>query len=83
MTKLKLLGAAIVLTSTLSVPAMAQVAVGPGYYARNAYCLSKELGNPYFPPSDYQHWSSWRAEGSWDDHGDWRCWYNGRSQLGY
>jgi hypothetical protein len=85
MTKLGYLGAALILSSSAvsSVPAMAQVGIGPGYYARNAYCISKEPGNPYNPRADYQNWTSWRAEGGWDDRGDWRCWYSGPSQFGY
>jgi len=84
MTKLRLLGAALALSSTLSVPATAQqVIVDPGYYAHSAYCRNKEPGNPYTPQNDYQHWSAWRAEGSWDTRGDWSCRYDSRLQFGF
>ncbi len=84
MTKLRHFGAALILSSALSVPAMAQQRiVDPGYYAHLSYCLNKEPGNPYTPQIDYQHWSAWRAEGSWDDRGDWRCQYGIRWQPGF
>jgi hypothetical protein len=73
MTKLKLLGAAVVLSSAFVGPAMAQqVFVHPGYPAYRDSCLTREPGNPYSPARDYQQWSAWREEGSWDSRRD--CW---------
>jgi hypothetical protein len=73
MTKLKLLGAAVVLSSALAGPAMAQhVTHSPGYNVQNSYCQNREPGNPYSPDRDYQQWSAWRAEGGWDSRHD--CW---------
>jgi hypothetical protein len=31
---------------------------------------STEPGNPYNPQTDYQSWSAWRGEGSWDSRND-------------
>ena len=31
---------------------------------------SREPGNPYDPQTDYQLWSSWRENGSWDSRND-------------
>jgi uncharacterized membrane protein len=31
---------------------------------------STEPGNPYNPQTDYQAWSAWRSEGSWDSRND-------------
>jgi hypothetical protein len=73
MIKLRLLGAAVVLSSALVGPAMAQHANShPGYHAQNSACENREPGNPYNPQRDYQQWSAWRAEGGWDSRND--CW---------
>jgi hypothetical protein len=74
MTKLTLLTAAIVLSSALATPAMAQHRVyHPDTYAQNGYCAYHEPGNPYSMEEDYMAWSAWRARGGWDDRNDWRC----------
>lgn len=74
MTKLKLLAAAVVFSSVLIAPAMAQHRVyHPGIYAQRGYCAYHEPGNPYTPEEDYMAWSAWRARGGWDDRNDWRC----------
>jgi hypothetical protein len=56
MTKLSLLGAAVILSSALAGPAMAQQVISnPGYCAQfypNANCQNKGPGNPY--TGDYQ-----------------------------
>jgi len=76
MTNLKLLAAAVVLSSAFVGPAMAQHVIShPGVYARNGSCQSREPGNPYSPGTDYQQWSAWRAEGGWDSRND--CWNEG------
>ena len=35
-----------------------------------ARVCSTEPGNPYNPQTDYQGWSAWRVEGSWDSRND-------------
>jgi len=75
MTKFKLIGAAVVLSSALAGPAMAQhMTSNPNYLARSNYCQNREPGNPYTQQSDYMAWSAWRARGGWDSSGDDACW---------
>ena len=77
MTKLGLLGAAaVVLSSALAGPAMAQqVIYNPGYCAQfypNANCQNKGPGNPY--TGDYQRRAAYRSGNTWDrryDSGFW------------
>jgi hypothetical protein len=38
----------------------------------NGWCQSSEPGNPYNPQTDYQQWSAWRENGSWDSRNDCR-----------
>jgi hypothetical protein len=79
MTKFTLLGAAVVLSSALAGPAMAQhIVAHPAYYAQSDSCLNREPGNPYSKDEDYLAWSAWRARGGWDDHNDWRCMQSSR-----
>jgi hypothetical protein len=74
MTKLNLLAAAVVLSSALAAPAMAQHRVyHPDTYAQSGYCAYHEPGNPYTKEEDYIAWSGWRARGGWDDRNDWNC----------
>src|SRR5258708_34169021 len=74
MTKLRLLGAAaVVLSSALAGPAMAQqVITNPGYCAQfypDANCQNKGPGNPY--TGDYQRRiaarNAYRNNGNWND----------------
>ena len=77
MTKFKLIGAAVALSSTLAGPAMARhVVAHPYYYARSTYCATIEPGNPYSPVYDYLAWSGWRTRGGWDSRGDDACAFN-------
>jgi hypothetical protein len=79
MTKFTLLGAAVVLSSALAGPTMAQhIVAHPAYYAQSDSCLNREPGNPYSKDEDYLAWSAWRARGGWDDHNDWRCMQSSR-----
>ena len=77
MTKLTLLGAAvIVVTSTLAGPAAAQhmvVAHPLDTYAQAGVCPGHDAGNPYTKEEDYMAWSGWRARGGWDDRNDFNC----------
>ena len=76
MTKLTVLGAAIILaTSTLAAPATAQHRA-PQYVnpqTEGAWCPNREPGNPYTKEEDYEAWSAWRARGGWDDRNDFNC----------
>ena len=81
MTKSIFLGVAVVLSSALGAPAMAQhIVAHPAYYAyvQGDSCLNREPGNPYTKEEDYMAWSAWRARGGWDDRNDWRCMQNSR-----
>ena len=78
-TKFIFLGVAVVLSSALAGPAMAQhIIAHPAYYAQNDWCANREPGNPYSKDEDYLAWSAWRARGGWDDRNDWRCMQNTR-----
>jgi hypothetical protein len=73
MMKLRILGAAVVL-SALAGPAMAKHVVSSlGHYAQSYYCATREPGNPYSAKYDYMTWSYWRGMGSWDSRGDDAC----------
>jgi hypothetical protein len=73
MTKLKILGAAVVLSSALASPVMAQqVIYNPGYCAQfypNANCQNTGPGNPY--TGDYQRRAAYRSNGNWDSNANW------------
>jgi hypothetical protein len=81
MTKFTLLGAAIVLSSALAGPAMAQhIVAQPAYSAESGVCANREAGNPYSKDEDYMAWSGWRARGGWDDRNDMNCVHSTRLQ---
>ena len=70
MTKLKLLGAAVALSTALATPALAQqVIYNPGYCAQfypNANCQNLGPGNPY--TGSYQRGAAYRSSyNRWDD----------------
>jgi hypothetical protein len=74
MTKFKLIGAVVVLSSTLAGPATARhVVAHADHYARSTYCATIEPGNPYSPVYNYDGWSNWRVRGGWDSRGDDAC----------
>jgi hypothetical protein len=80
MSKITVLGGAVVLASVLTAPALAQHrAAHPGqYFVRGYGYCTHEAGNPYAPEEDYMAWSGWRARGGWDDRPDPNCarrWY--------
>ena len=84
MTKLKLLGAAAILSSALAAPAMAQQVVSnPGYCAQfypNANCQNKGVNNPY--TGDYQRRAAYQNNGDWDnDRSDRGNWSNARASY--
>jgi hypothetical protein len=73
MTKIKLIGAAAILSSVLVAPAMARhVVTHPVYQDESSYCASIEPGNPRSEQNDYQAWSAGRSAG-WDSRGDDAC----------
>jgi hypothetical protein len=82
MTKFTLLGAAVVLSSALAGPAMAQhIVAQPAYsVAESGVCANREAGNPYSKDEDYMAWSGWRARGGWDDRNDLNCVHHTRLQ---
>jgi hypothetical protein len=77
MTKLRLLGAAAILSSVLVGPAMAeQVISNPGRCQAeypNANCLTEGAGNPYTStPSRYRHHMAYRSDQrGWNDQANW------------
>jgi len=75
MSKLRLIGAAAVLSSLVVGPATAaQLTIAhPGHYAQSTYCATIQPGNPYSKEQDYGGWSGWRARGGWDSRGDDAC----------
>ena len=73
MTRIKLIGAAIVLSSMIAGPAMAQRSMSHPNYAQSNYCATLEPGNPYSEQYDFQSWSAWRNRGGWDSRGDDAC----------
>ncbi len=78
MTKLRLLGAAIIL-SLLAGPAMAKhvkqkrVISHPRHPAQNAVCDPRDPGNPYSRKYEFLEWTAWRKRGGWDTRNEWTC----------
>ena len=75
MTKLQLLGVAVVAATTaFAAPAFAQhrAAHFANAYASADRC-THDAGNPYSKEEDYIGWSSWRSRGGWDDRLDPNC----------
>jgi hypothetical protein len=87
MTKLGFLGAAaVVLSSALASPVMAQqVIYNPGYCAQfypNANCQNKGPGNPY--TGDYQRRTAYRSSGNADWNNGWHdSWNDNRGDRRY
>jgi hypothetical protein len=73
MTKIRMIGAAIILSSVIAGPAMAQPVTSQQGYAQSTYCATREPGNPFSEQDDYQAWSAWRSRGGWDSRGDNAC----------
>jgi hypothetical protein len=73
MTKLRLLGAAVIF-SVLAGPAMAKHVIHKtAHHVRTAACDPRDPGNPFSQKYDYMAWSAWRRRGSWDDRADYTC----------
>ena len=75
MTKLALLGAAVIVMTYTSSPATAQHRVAPAVnpYTAGDWCPGREPGNPYSKEEDYMAWSGWRRRGAWDSSLDNAC----------
>ena len=73
MTNLRMLGAAVVLSTALAAPALAQeVIANPGYCAQfypNANCQNKGPGNPYTGGSYQRGAAHYDSYNRWDDDG--------------
>jgi len=72
MTKLGLLGAAVVVSSLLAGPVVARE-TRVGHPAVEAACDPRDPGNPFSKKYDYMTWSAWRRRGSFDDRNDYAC----------
>jgi len=86
MTRIKMIGAVIVLSSVIAGPAMAQHVISHPGYAQSNYCATLEPGNPYSEQYDFQSWSAWRNRGGWDSRGDDACArnpYTNHQQVGF
>jgi hypothetical protein len=75
MTKFKLIGAAAIVLSVLTAPAMARHIIS-GPIHQSVYCATREAGNPHSKYCDYIMWSKWRQRGSWDASLDNACHFN-------
>ena len=73
MSKLGFLAAAVVLSSALAAPTMAQAETTKHAIAQNVACDPRDPGNPYSKRYDYMTWSAWRRKGAWDDRADYTC----------
>ena len=71
MTKLEILGAALVVCSLLVGPATAKKAMTS--HPATAVCDPRDPGNPFSKEYDYMTWSAWRRRGSFDDRNDYTC----------
>jgi hypothetical protein len=71
-TKLEILGAALVVCSLLVGPATAKKAM-TSHPATAAVCDPRDPGNPFSKEYDYMTWSAWRRRGSFDDRNDYTC----------
>jgi hypothetical protein len=90
MTKVRLIGAAAILSSVLAGPAMAYHVIAHPGPAQSIYCATREAGNPHSKYCDYLAWAKWRSRGGWDSRLDDACSHNpsyipgkcGRDQRG-
>lgn len=72
MTKLGLIGTALVVSSLLAGPVMAKNA-RTAYPATEAACDPRDPGNPFSRRYDFMEWSAWRRKGGWDDRAEYTC----------
>jgi hypothetical protein len=72
MTKLWLLGTALVISSLLGGPVMATKAK-TSHPAPVTVCDPRDPGNPFSKKYEFLEWSDWRRVGSWDDRNEYTC----------
>ena|ERR1700755_1256481 len=74
MTKIRLLGAVVVVLTSLAPSVMARpILATPAQPARSIFCATREPGNPHSKYCDYIAWSKWRERGGWDSSLDNAC----------
>lgn len=76
MTKLGILGAAVVLSSALVASTTAQAETEKHLIAhrtQDVACDPRDPGNPYSQRYDFMSWSAWRRRGGWDTRAEWTC----------
>jgi len=72
MTKLWLLGTALVVSSFLAGPVMAKKAK-TSHPAPATVCDPRDPGNPFSKKYEFLEWSDWRRVGGWDDRNEYTC----------
>ena len=72
MTKLWLLGTALVVSSLLAGPVMAKKAK-TSHPAPATVCDPRDPGNPFSKKYEFLEWSDWRRVGGWDDCNEYTC----------
>ena len=72
MTKLWLLGTALVVSSLLAGPVMAKKAK-TSHPAPATVCDPRDPGNPFSKKYEFLEWSDWRRVGGWDDRNQYTC----------
>ena len=72
MTKLWLLGTALVVSSLLAGPVMAKKAK-TSHPTPATVCDPRDPGNPFSKKYEFLEWSDWRRVGGWDDRNEYTC----------
>ena len=72
MTKLWLLGVALVVSSLLAGPVMATKAK-TSHPPPVTVCDPRDPGNPFSKKYEFLEWSDWRKVGGWDDRNEYTC----------
>jgi hypothetical protein len=72
MTKLWLLGTALVVSSLLAGPVMAKKAKTSHPAPATVYD-PRDPGNPFSKKYEFLEWSDWRRVGGWDDRNEYTC----------
>ena len=72
MTKLWLIGTALVVSSLLAGPVMAKKAK-TSRPAPATVCDPRDPGNPFSKKYEFLEWSDWRRVGGWDDRNEYTC----------
>jgi hypothetical protein len=72
MTKLWLLGTALIVSSLLTAPVTAKKA-RTNHPAPATVCDPRDPGNPFSKKYEFLEWSDWRRVGGWDDRNQYTC----------